>query len=641
MFRALWIKQWVQLRTLRWVGFGLNLVMPLFLWTGAAAAKRGWFPFHVDEYSLTTLFGEALPAFSVLLWGLLAVMFAAQTFAGDRADQTERFLLERPVPRARAWLARVLASLLSALVIALSITVYLFAIARFVDDGSVADLYSNLGIFCSVGLGVAVLGTLGGMAAGEMVRTPMQAVLAGLVLAALPLAVATFLASVFELVRISDELHLAFVVAPILPGALILASYRSGCLGEPSGRGRIKRGLVVLVAGLLLTPALFAALTPFVLRATVTGGWAQGTARTADRAVIIGWGFRNGGWMIDTRAKRRVRFLPPPLRSAVWNADGSMLATIHQAGPLGSIGRPVLEWFDPAGSSLGTLALETEPDSYARGVHWAGDKMLVPEWAGARKGRIRVIDPVRGETGVIDLVGGRGQAWRLLGPTDDGSIYLHRLTRQDPRVYELSRLDLETPRLEPAVLTEDGDLPTYALRFLSPTGRYWARVIFADQFYTSYVIDLHSGERVDFPGSLIAGWLSGDRLVRLEGLGDGTRVVVQRAAGEEILSRAFTGPVGAKVSPDAQRFLVTRFDLDRLLPYWYFVSLRTTGLQQLFVCDGRDWTELSSLVEDIQGDDAWVSWGGPGSLIASNGVATAVADAQPGAAWEPVLGRWP
>ena len=107
MFRALWIKHWVQLRTLRWVGLGLGIALPFFLWAGAAAGKRGWFGFSVGTYDLTTLFGEALPPFSAALWGLLAVMFAAQTFAGDRAEGTDRFLLDRPVPRSRTRLEEV------------------------------------------------------------------------------------------------------------------------------------------------------------------------------------------------------------------------------------------------------------------------------------------------------------------------------------------------------------------------------------------------------------------------------------------------------------------------------------------------------------------------------------------------------
>jgi len=96
------------------------------------------------------------------------------------------------------------------------------------------------------------------MAAGEMVRTPLQAVLIGGVLAALPIGAVTFFASAFEMVWIG-RVHLAFIVTPILPIAMILSSYRAGCLGEPAGRGRIQRGAVVLTAALVITPVLFAA----------------------------------------------------------------------------------------------------------------------------------------------------------------------------------------------------------------------------------------------------------------------------------------------------------------------------------------------------------------------------------------------
>ena len=159
MFKALWIKHWVQLRTLRWVGFGLCVVLPFFLWTGAAAARRGWFPFSVGDYSLMTLFGEALPAFSVLLWALLAVMFAAQTFAGDRADGTDRFLLERPVSAQASVWQRAGASRAwpPALWISLAWqTAYIPVRARFaiIDDGSVAGIFPNqMLIVCGVGVG--------------------------------------------------------------------------------------------------------------------------------------------------------------------------------------------------------------------------------------------------------------------------------------------------------------------------------------------------------------------------------------------------------------------------------------------------------------------------------------------------------
>ncbi len=335
MFRALWIKQWVQLRTLRWVGLGLGIVLPFFLWAGAAAGKRGWLGFNLGNYDLVTLFGEALPAFSTALWGLLAVMFAAQTFAGDRADGTDRFLLERPVPRRRTWLARGLASLASSLLVVLGNTLYITALVALVQDGSGTQVYTKIMTALWVGTGLAVLGTIGGMAAGEMVRTPLQAVLIGGVLAALPIGAVTFFASAFEMVWIG-RVHLAFIVTPILPIAMILSSYRAGCLGEPAGRGRIQRGAVVLTAALVITPVLFAATTPFVLRALCVGGWTDAVAAHADRLVVLGGSYgRVGGWMIDTAKKEKIRFLRPPVRSTAWNDDGSIVAVIHQWGVLG------------------------------------------------------------------------------------------------------------------------------------------------------------------------------------------------------------------------------------------------------------------------------------------------------------------
>ena len=642
MFRALWIKHWVQLRALRWVGFGLGIVLPFFLWAGAAAGKRGWFGFRVGNYDLTTLFGEALPPLSAMLWGALAVMFAAQTFAGDRADGTDRFLLDRPVPRRRTWLARVLASLASALLVVLGNTLYITALVALVHDGSETLIYAGILTAAWVGAGLAILGTIGGMAAGDMVRTPMQAVLVGGVLAALPIGAAMFLVSVFELARIHEDVHLAMIVTPILPLALILVSYRADCLGEPSGRGRIKRGLAVLAIALVITPALFAATAPFVVRARVAGGWPQGTAATADRTVVLGGSHQaRGGWMINTKTKEKIRFLPPPIRSAAWNADGSKLAVIHQRGHFGSIGEVRLELIDAAGASERSFSLEGN-DSYPQDVHWAGNLVLVREWMGFQRTAIRVIDPSKGVLGSIAVEYDQARPWSVLGPTADGSIYVHRLVGQDPRVYELNRLDLDAFRLEEPLLTEADDLPTFAAKLLSPSGRYLARVVLEQQTQNSHVIDLHTGARTDYGDSVIAGWLSGDRLLRLEKDGEDVRVVLQRVDEDELLSRRFARGVAAKVSPDARRFLVTQRTMAKhWFGYSFFPALRSHGLNQLFVCDGTEWTDLQSLIEGMDREHVWIAWGGPNTLMATDGTANAVAAAQSGTAWTAVLGRWP
>ena len=106
MFRALVVKEWKQLRMMRWVSVGLALLVPFFLVAGAEGAQQGWLPFdNLSTYSMHTLMMEALPAFLIGLWGLLALLFTAQAYTGDRADGTEEFLLARPVPRRRIWQA--------------------------------------------------------------------------------------------------------------------------------------------------------------------------------------------------------------------------------------------------------------------------------------------------------------------------------------------------------------------------------------------------------------------------------------------------------------------------------------------------------------------------------------------------------
>jgi hypothetical protein len=654
MFRALYIKQWVQLSTLRWVGFGLCVVLPFFLWTGAAAAKRGWFPFTVGEYSLTTLFGEALPAFSILMWALLAVMFAAQTFAGDRADGTDRFLLERPVSRRSIWRARALAALFSGLWIVVLDTAYLYALVSITNDGTVADVFTQMLYVCGFGIGLTLLGTLGGMAAGEMVRTPMQGVMIGLVLAALPIGAAVFLSSVFEFVRFGDVLHLAYLVTPILPIVLLVASYRAGCLGEPSGRGRIKRGVTVLAFGLVLTPALFAAAAPFVLRAVVVGPWPQGIAAQADRAIIVGGGYRmNGGWMIDTAAAERTRFLPPPLRATGWNEAGTLAAVIHQSGVLGSAGPAKLELIDASGKTVNEMRIETDANSYVRGLRWAGDLVLVREWAGPRDARIKVVHPERGELGRIAVEEGKGRTWTLHGPTTDGTVYIHRLVSQEPRRYELAPLDLANFSIGEPVLTEDDDLPTFARGLLSPSGRYWARGVYAwvDNLYVSHVLDLHTGQRADYPASVVGGWLSGDRLVVLtvdEGR-DEVRVVVQQGIEREILSRSFPRGVGVRISPDREHFLISQRSGDSgqgkmgaqgYFFYSFYWGLQGSRLDQLLVGDGTGWVELDSLRDGLQRDHVTLNWGGPNTVIATGETATAVAAAEPGASWTGIVGDW-
>ena len=83
MFRALFIKEWTQLRTLRWVGFGLGALLPLFLLAGAEASRQGWFAGGISaNYDTRTVFVSAMPRFLVGVWGFLALLVAGQVFIG-------------------------------------------------------------------------------------------------------------------------------------------------------------------------------------------------------------------------------------------------------------------------------------------------------------------------------------------------------------------------------------------------------------------------------------------------------------------------------------------------------------------------------------------------------------------------------
>src|SRR5512139_2948104 len=106
MLRALVWKEWRQLRALRWAGLALGLVLPVAFLAGAEAAKRGLLFGRIGENASATIFLEVFPVtIALALWPLMALLLVSQAFAGDRAAGVEAFLLDRPVPRSRAWLS--------------------------------------------------------------------------------------------------------------------------------------------------------------------------------------------------------------------------------------------------------------------------------------------------------------------------------------------------------------------------------------------------------------------------------------------------------------------------------------------------------------------------------------------------------
>ena len=167
MFRALVRKEWRQLRGLRWVGLLLGLGLPAIMLTAAEGARQGLLPFgHLESYSMESLFLDAFPLGLLALWGLVGLLVGAQSFAADRMDGTETFLLERPISRRRIWEARWLASLGSLMSVVVAQFVF-WCLLGWVTTGIEPSRWTlGPGLMAVLGVGIALTSIVGaGLAA--------------------------------------------------------------------------------------------------------------------------------------------------------------------------------------------------------------------------------------------------------------------------------------------------------------------------------------------------------------------------------------------------------------------------------------------------------------------------------------------
>ena len=254
MFRALWRKEWRQLRLLRWSGVGIALLLPPILLSVAEAARRGWTVLgQVSSYTTANVVQELVPMFMALaVWPLLALMTAAHAFAADRGNGTDQFLLQRPVRRSGVWWVRGAAALVSALTIVLGQCVIWLVWMLPFGQPATLDLGGMIDLLL-VGLIVVTVALLAGTVAAAFVRTPMQAVLLGLLFTAIPLGLGQLLGSLYLGFSI-ERIPLGFGLPLILLAGYVVAAIRMDCRGEPAGRGRLRRGLSVLAVALVGMP---------------------------------------------------------------------------------------------------------------------------------------------------------------------------------------------------------------------------------------------------------------------------------------------------------------------------------------------------------------------------------------------------
>lgn len=588
MPRALMWKQWRELRALRWVCYGLGAASPLVLLAAAEAAVRGWLPFgKLSSYSTGTVLLEVAPAVMALgLWPLVALLMSAQAYAGDRADGTESFLLERPVPRGLVWRTRFLAALGStAVVVAVTLASWSLLALTLGADPSIGQAWKLFGFAGSLATAAAFLG---GVAAASLLRAPLAGVLLGLILGVIPFAVASVFAGFFPFAQYRN-LQLGFLVPWLLPAGYVAASFVVLCRGEPAGRGRWLRGGVALGIAAVCVPAAFAMAAPLAMRlnAGLLPSGAVLVPSPGGEAIVAGHRRGGGAWLIDLETGRKRRFLGPPLHGTAWSADGSRLAVISEAGPLGShaAGHSRLEFYDARGNPTGTIPL---PDLWPHDMRWAGDALVLSYFRSRQDTGLFVVSPEARELRQVDF---RQEflTWSLVGPTSSGELFVARAwidrAAQDapessyrvyPRgPYALFRLDLERAALDARPLLEDEGSVFAARDRLSPSGRYWRVDAHQQKDERRPLLDLTNGIELHAEGlPARAVWLQGDRLAWVETAGVARRLMLaepgaaprtlkewsdrDRRSGPQSRDRSSREVrVSAVPSPDRQRLLVT------------------------------------------------------------------------------------
>jgi hypothetical protein len=347
MFRAIVAKELRQQQTVVVAGIIVSALVGL----GLLLAARG--AFRSGSIAPADAFREVFPmALLFVLWPLWGVLAAIQAFASDRAAGTEAFLLERPVPPRRLFLARLLAAAIGVLEFALGSLLVLWLFAGPVAAVALLPASEHLRLLAWAGLPAALAALVSGLLAAALGLPPLAAILAGAIL----LLVAG-LAGFAILARL-PFLVLSVAWFALWPAAALVLGYfasawRMLTRGEPAGRGRLARGAVTLAAVAAAAAAVFVATAPALIRAgtPTNGGWFYRLPPVANGAAAIE--MENAVRLVDTRTARILRFVPPPSRMLGWSPDGRVLAVATQATWLGGIGDDAqILWLDPAGRDI-------------------------------------------------------------------------------------------------------------------------------------------------------------------------------------------------------------------------------------------------------------------------------------------------
>jgi ABC-type transport system involved in multi-copper enzyme maturation permease subunit len=653
MLRALFRKEWMQLRALRWVGFCLGALMPLLLIALAEAASRGLTPYgRLSDYSNRDLFMDALPIMLAALWGLLALLICSQAFAGDRASGTEQFLLERPVRRSAIWRARLLASAVSILVLVLSHLILWAALVEVSVNYSSEQWLHSLLIMGGFGGLLLLIAFTGSIAAAAFAGSPMQAVLLGMVFAIPPIALSSVLGEGFPLAAIGP-VPVGMLIPWLLPIGYLFASFLMNCRGEPSGRGKYRRGAWALGLSILAVGLIFLIAAPLAVRANarISGAGAIPIAAgQGSSACLLDYSWRSSSaWIVDLERKRRLRFLPPPVWDAAWSTDGKRLAVLHSAGSLGRLrSGTVIDLFDARGDRVGERINVGGADEWLDDLRWNGDRIIVRSGGGTEGSAVLIISPDVGSLDRVELPEDWWKWW-LIGPTAGGDFFIYRLMDEQMMQYGLYRLDLEQAELESdPVIVEEG-YPTYSGKWISPSGRYWLRHL-GEAEAGMQLTALDNGAEYPLPECRRALWIGTNRLVCLEDREQGSALTIG-IPGEprETLRSWPDGHLALELSPDRGRLMIQVWQQENGSEeepsgFWSQGAWWKTGgrLRELwlFEVETRKFQELDGLIDE-QDDSrpAAIHWAGHETLVLTGPGKLALADLDGEGGWDYIIGK--
>ena len=588
MFRALVGKALKQQRAIVAAGIGTGLLFALLL-SLAIGGLYGTRPVGAAD-----AIGSALPLVLVFgIWPLWALLAFSQAFTAERAAGTEPFLLDRPVPPRRLFVARLIAALAGWSAVAATTLAIAWLLARVVYEVPTDEWP----LLFQAGLGLSAIAACSTLLAAALGAVSLAAALLGLLLGLAVLAVA------FQLLRALPVLFEAIGWFSLWPVVLLvlaypLAAWFAFTRGEPAGRGRARRAVLALGISALLIAALFWTVTPALIRLGLggpEGRWDVELAPGDKGAVFNSW---RQLWVVDPATGAPRRFFPPWSAFIGWRPDGAMFAVATRSTRLGGESRHERIAFFDAEGNRAAPEIELELDEIqifgfgVQGGLWVGDELYFVTAQDSDEGALWSVKPGDGRERLA--AAHLPELTRPLRATADGMIHLvsyRRRGRQELKgaqsvledQAELLRFDPRTGKLDRRGSISRGRV-LYA--GLASSGRYWLVDTGNEAGARLAVLDLTTGERVDHPieGAEVLdwAWLGGDRLALAVMRGERAHLVLTGPGGggaREDLGSWPARPAWGwlKASPDGSKLLVR--------------DHATRRARVLHVADGR-WTEI-------------------------------------------------